>query len=269
MMEPCDLSVDELTVRFGGLVAVDGLSLHAPPGAITGLIGPNGAGKTTTFNACTGFVKATAGSLRLGEDNLGNRGPSARAQLGLGRTFQRMELWNNMTVWQNVALGPECFYSGQRPWGQILGARGQRAQIQERSEHAVELCGVKNLVDRAVGDLSTGQRRLVELARAMATPFRFLLLDEPSSGLDGHESERFGEILAQLVADTGLGILLVEHDMALVSAICRYVYVLDFGRLIFEGTMAEAMNSELVRDAYLGTGGPGAMSADEEVAANA
>jgi len=197
--------------------------------------------------------------------------PSARAQLGLGRTFQRMELWNNMTVWQNVALGPECFYSGQRPWGQIVGARGQRAQIQERSEHAVELCGVKNLVDRAVGDLSTGQRRLVELARAMATPFRFLLLDEPSSGLDGHESERFGEILTQLVADTGLGILLVEHDMALVSAICRYVYVLDFGRLIFEGTMAEAMSSELVRDAYLGTGGAGVLGADtdEEVAANA
>jgi ABC-type branched-subunit amino acid transport system ATPase component len=273
-VEPCDLTVDDLTVRFGGLVAVDGLSLHAPPGAITGLIGPNGAGKTTTFNACTGFVKAGGGSLKLGEDSLAHRGPSARAQMGLGRTFQRMELWNNMTVQQNVALGPECFYSGQRPWGQVLGARWQRAQIQERTDHAVELCGVKALAHRAVGDLSTGQRRLVELARAMATPFRFLLLDEPSSGLDGHESERFGEILAQLVADTGLGILLVEHDMALVSAICRYVYVLDFGRLIFEGTMAEAMSSELVRDAYLGTGGPGVLSAgepgaDEEVAANA
>jgi ABC-type branched-subunit amino acid transport system ATPase component len=179
-----------------------------------------------------------------------------------------------MTVWQNVALGPECFYSGQRPWGQVLSARWQRAQIQERTTHAVELCGVKGLAHRAVGDLSTGQRRLVELARAMATPFRFLLLDEPSSGLDGHESERFGEILTQLVTTTGLGILLVEHDMALVSAICRYVYVLDFGRLIFEGTMTEAMSSELVRDAYLGTGGPGALSVedsgtDEEVAASA
>jgi ABC-type branched-subunit amino acid transport system ATPase component len=268
MMEPCDLAVDGLTVRFGGLVAVDNLTLQAPSGAITGRIGPNGAGKTTTFNACTGFVKATAGSLRMGEDSLAHRGPSARAQLGLGRTFQRMELWNNMTVQQNVALGPECFYSGQRPWGQLFGARGQRTQIQERTNHAVDLCGVKNLAHRAVGDLSTGQRRLVELARAMATPFRFLLLDEPSSGLDGHESERFGEILTQLVADTGLGILLVEHDMALVSAICRYVYVLDFGRLIFEGTMAEAMRSELVRDAYLGTGGAGALT-DEEVAAHA
>jgi ABC-type branched-subunit amino acid transport system ATPase component len=101
----------------------------------------------------------------------------------------------------------------------------------------------------------------------MATPFRFLLLDEPSSGLDGHESDRFGEILTQLVTETGLGILLVEHDMALVSAICRYVYVLDFGRMIFEGTMTDAMSSELVREAYLGTGGSGVLA--QEVSANA
>lgn len=253
-MEPCVLDVDGLTVRFGGLVAVDGLSLHAPPGGITGLIGPNGAGKTTTFNACTGFVKATTGSVRLGLEDLAHHGPAARAKKGLGRTFQRMELWNNMTVRENVALGPECYYSGLRPWGQILNARWQRAAIAERSAHAIEFCGIGDLLHRQVGDLSTGQRRTVELARAMATPFRFLLLDEPSSGLDAHESERFGEILTQLVDETGLGILLVEHDMALVSAICSYVYVLDFGRLIFEGTTPEAMSSALVRDAYLGTG---------------
>ena len=261
-MEPCDLAVDDLSVRFGGLVAVDKLSLHAPPGVITGLIGPNGAGKTTTFNACTGFVKATKGSVKLGPDSLAHQGPAARAKKGLGRTFQRMELWNNMTVWDNVTLGPECYYSGLRPWGQVLGSRWQRTAILERSTHAVELCGISELVNRPVGDLSTGQRRSVELARAMATPFRFLLLDEPSSGLDAHESERFGEILTQLVAETGLGILLVEHDMALVSAICRYVYVLDFGRRIFEGTMAAAMSSELVRDAYLGTGSQAQVTAD-------
>ena len=264
MIEPCDLSVDDLSVRFGGLVAVDHISLHARPGGITGLIGPNGAGKTTTFNACTGFVKAATGTLRLGLDSLAHHGPAARAKMGLGRTFQRMELWNNMTVRENVALGPECYYSGLRPWGQIVGARWQRAEIRERSTYAVELCGIEALGDRPVGDLSTGQRRLVELARAAATPFRFLLLDEPSSGLDGHESERFGEILTQLVADTGLGILLVEHDMALVSAACGYVYVLDFGRLIFEGTMTEVMSSELVRDAYLGTGDPGLQSDDHD-----
>ncbi len=264
-MQPCDLAVDDLSVRFGGLVAVDQISLNAPHGAITGLIGPNGAGKTTTFNACTGFVKATTGSVRLGEDSLVHHGPAVRAKMGLGRTFQRMELWNNMTVRENVALGPECYYSGLRPWGQVMGARWQRASIAERTTHAVELCGIAPLMDRAVGDLSTGQRRTVELARAMATPFRFLLLDEPSSGLDAHESERFGEILTQLVDETGLGILLVEHDMALVSAICRYVYVLDFGRMIFQGTMAEAMSSEIVRDAYLGTGDLGGLSPDEAV----
>jgi ABC-type branched-subunit amino acid transport system ATPase component len=261
-MQPCDLSVNDLSVRFGGLVAVDQLSLHAPPGVITGLIGPNGAGKTTTFNACTGFVKATAGSVKLGQDNLGRHGPAARAKKGLGRTFQRMELWNNMTVRDNVALGPECYYSGLRPWGQVLGSRRQRSAISERSTHAIELCGLSDLLSRPVGDLSTGQRRRVELARAMATPFRFLLLDEPSSGLDAHESEGFGRILTQLVEDTGLGILLVEHDMALVSAICRYVYVLDFGRLIFSGSMAEVLESEVVRDAYLGTHAQAPVSAD-------
>jgi ABC-type branched-subunit amino acid transport system ATPase component len=261
--QPCDLAVEHLSVRFGGLVAVDDVSLHAAPGAITGLIGPNGAGKTTTFNACTGFVRAGAGSkVRLGEHNLVHRGPAARAELGLGRTFQRMELWNSMTVAQNVALGPECFYSGLRPWGQLLSTRGQRADIRHRATHAVDLCGIQALAGRTVGELSTGQRRLVELARAVATPFRFLLLDEPSSGLDHHESERFGEILTQLVDETGLGILLVEHDMALVRAICRYVYVLDFGRLIYEGTMAEAMGSEVVRDAYLGTDSKARVTAD-------
>ena len=261
--QPTDLEIEHLSVRFGGLVAVEDVSLRAAPGAITGLIGPNGAGKTTTFNACTGFVKAGAGSkLRLGEHNLVHRSPSARAELGLGRTFQRMELWNSMTVAQNVALGPECFYSGLRPWGQVLSTRGQRADIRRRTVDAVELCGIQSMADRTVGELSTGQRRLVELARAVATPFRFLLLDEPSSGLDHHESERFGEILTQLVDSTGLGILLVEHDMALVSAICRYVYVLDFGRLIFEGTMAESMASELVRDAYLGTASQNPVTAD-------
>ena len=265
-MEPCGLTVDDLSVRFGGLVAVDKLSLHAPPGVITGLIGPNGAGKTTTFNACTGFVRATTGSVRLGAESLAHHGPAVRAKKGLGRTFQRMELWNNMTVRENVALGPECYYSGLRPWGQILNVRWQRAAIAERSAHAIEFCGISDLLHRQVGDLSTGQRRTVELARAMATPFRFLLLDEPSSGLDAHESERFGQILTQLVDETGLGILLVEHDMALVSAICRYVYVLDFGRLIFEGTTAEAMGSELVRDAYLGTG---SSRSQEEVSADA
>jgi ABC-type branched-subunit amino acid transport system ATPase component len=264
MSELPDLSVEHLTVRFGGLTAVNDVSLHAPPGSITGLIGPNGAGKTTTFNACTGFVSASAGTLRLGGARLNHHGPAARAEMGLGRTFQRMELWDNMTVVENVALGPECFYSGQRPWGQLFGSRHQRRDIAQRAQAAMERCEIDHLASRTAGDISTGQRRLVELARAMASPFHFLLLDEPSSGLDVHETARFGRILSDFVADTGIGILLVEHDMALVAAVCSYMYVLDFGRLIFSGTTADTLDSEVVRAAYLGTEGGGVLATPAE-----
>jgi ABC-type branched-subunit amino acid transport system ATPase component len=268
MIDLPDLSVEHLTVRFGGHIALNDVSLHAAPGTITGLIGPNGAGKTTTFNACTGYVSASGGTLRFGGRDLHHRGPPARAEMGLGRTFQRMELWDSMTVAENVALGPECFYSGQRPWGQLFGSRHQRRDIAARSGAAIERCDIAHLANRTVGNISTGQRRLVELARAMASPFRFLLLDEPSSGLDVHETDRFGEFLVDYVADTGVGILLVEHDMALVAAVCSYLYVLDFGRLIFSGTTADTLASEMVRGAYLGTEGITHPAVLDEAAAN-
>jgi ABC-type branched-subunit amino acid transport system ATPase component len=236
-----DLTVDRVTVRFGGLVAVDDVSLHAPAGTITGLIGPNGAGKTTTFNACTGLVSASSGSVRLGEESLNHRGPATRASRGLGRTFQRMELFDSMTVKENVALGPESLFSSRHPWGQLFSPRRETRNIEERARAAMELCGIAELSRRIAGDLSTGQRRLVELARAVASPFRFLLLDEPSSGLDVHETERFGEILVAFVAET----------------VCSTIYVLDFGRLIFYGSTAETLASDVVQAAYLGSEGTG------------
>ncbi|HEY1828492.1 MAG TPA: ABC transporter ATP-binding protein [Acidimicrobiales bacterium] len=247
------LSVENLTVTFGGLTAVDDVTLHAQAGAITGLIGPNGAGKTTTFNACTGVVSATHGRIHLGEHALNRHQTARRAALGLGRTFQRMELFDSMTVAENVALGPEAFLAARRPWSQLVCPPRARRDIAERARSAVERCGLMALTSSLVADLSTGQRRLVELARAMATPFRFLLLDEPSSGLDVRETERFGQILAEFVADGGTGILLVEHDMALVASVCSYIYVLDFGNLIFEGPSADVIASETVRAAYLGS----------------
>ena len=248
-----DLTVDGLTVRFGGLVAVNGVSLHGPAGVITGLIGPNGAGKTTIFNACTGVVPAATGRIALGGRDLQHLSTAARASTGLGRTFQRMELFDSMTVAENVALGPEAFDAARRPWSQLGGTRANRRAIADRSRDALARCGLEGLAPSLVGDLSTGQRRLVELARAMATPFRFLLLDEPSSGLDVLETERFGEIVRQFVAETGTGIVLVEHDMALVAAVCGYLYVLDFGTLIFEGSASEVLSSDIVRAAYLGS----------------
>ncbi len=247
-----DLRVEELTVRFGGLTAVGNLSLHAGAGTITALIGPNGAGKTTTFNACTGVVKASTGRVWLGEQRLDRMPTPARAAAGLGRTFQRMELFDSMTVIQNVSMGPEAVFSSRRPWGQFFAPSSERREIARRAREAISRCGLENVATRRVRDLSTGQRRLVELARAIASPFRFLLLDEPSSGLDVHETEEFGAVLTRHVAETGIGVLLVEHDMALIADVSTDVYVLDFGRRIWSGPTSEAMTSEVVRAAYLG-----------------
>jgi ABC-type branched-subunit amino acid transport system ATPase component len=135
----------------------------------------------------------------------------------------------------------------------LASSRQCRRLVADRADEAIERCGIGQLFKSRVGELPTGQRRLVELARAIATPFRFLLLDEPSSGLDVRETEHFGQIIADLVAERGIGILLVEHDMALVAKVCTYIYVLDFGQLIFEGSTSDVLSSETVRAAYLGS----------------
>ncbi len=247
-----DLDVQNVTVRFGGIVAVNDATLYAKGGEITGLIGPNGAGKTTFFNACTGRNHPQSGTVRLGDQDLHGHRSSRRAHHGLGRTFQRMELFESLTVLENVRTGPAAFYSSSRPLGLIYSNRQETKQIRRRADTAMEHCNITRLQNQVVGDLSTGQRRLVELARAIATPFTFLLLDEPSSGLDVHETHAFGMVLANWVEETGHGILLVEHDMALVSEICQQIHVLDFGKIIYQGTTKEALSSDLVKAAYLG-----------------
>jgi ABC-type branched-subunit amino acid transport system ATPase component len=157
-----------------------------------------------------------------------------------------------MTVRTNVALGLEARLVAGNPLRQVLASPGQQRQIAAATDQALEICGIGPIADRRTATLSTGQRRLLELARVLAGGFRLLMLDEPSSGLDEEETHHFGQILTRIVADRQLGILLVEHDMALVMAICDYIYVLDFGQLIFEGTPAETQASPVVRAAYLG-----------------
>jgi ABC-type branched-subunit amino acid transport system ATPase component/branched-subunit amino acid ABC-type transport system permease component len=246
------LQARDIRVRFGGLVAVDGVSVEAPPGRITGLIGPNGAGKTTMFNACSGLITPSRGQVSISDHSVSRRGPAARARLGLGRTFQQMELFDSLTVRENVELGAEGGNAGPNPARHLTSAPRTRRLVRDRASEAIARCDLTDLADRTAGSLSTGQRRLVELARCLAGPFRILLLDEPSSGLDRAETVRFGEILQQAVAERGIGILLVEHDMALVTDICDYVYVLDFGKPIFQGNPAEVMSSPVVKAAYLG-----------------
>ena len=254
LVDTPDLIVEDLTVRFGGLVAVDDVSLRARGGVITGLIGPNGAGKTTTFNACTGLNSPSAGTVHLGDRKLDGHSSAWRARLGLGRTFQRMELFDTMTVGENIGLGREALQAGRRRWtGRLFATPTEGALCQDEAQRAMQHCGIGHLAASTVGDLSTGQRRLVELARAMAGGFRFLLLDEPSSGLDVSETDQFAGILKGLVEREGIGILLVEHDMALVRAVCSYIYVLDFGRLIYQGTAADVLSAEIVKAAYLGS----------------
>jgi ABC-type branched-subunit amino acid transport system ATPase component/branched-subunit amino acid ABC-type transport system permease component len=247
-----ELSVDALRVRFGGLVAVDGVTLAAPAGRITGLIGPNGAGKTTILNACSGVLRPSGGRIKIDGANASASGASQRARRGLGRTFQQMELFDTLTVRQNVALGAEGRYADWNPLSHLVATPGQRRHVRAAASEAMALCGLQPIADATVGTLPAGQRRLVELARCLAGSFHILLLDEPSSGLDRAETRRLGEILRAVVAERGTGILLVEHDMSLVTEVCDHIYVVDFGQLIFEGTPAEMIASPVVQAAYLG-----------------
>jgi len=246
------LRVDGVTVRYGGLVAADHISLTAAAGKITGLIGPNGAGKTTVFNACAGAVHTASGSVYLNGERFDGLGPAVRARRGLGRTFQQMELFDSLRVRDNVALGCEGGYAGRNPLDHLFSRRRQRAAVRQRTSAALDMCGIAELADTPVRNLATGQRRLVEMARCLAGRFTMLLLDEPSSGLDPVETRHFGEILTRAVRARNVGILLIEHDMALVNQVCDYVYVVDFGKNLFDGTAAQASASDVVRAAYLG-----------------
>jgi ABC-type branched-subunit amino acid transport system ATPase component/ABC-type branched-subunit amino acid transport system permease subunit len=247
------LQIRGLRVQFGGLVALDGLNLDAPMGKITGLIGPNGAGKTTAFDGICGLNSPTTGTVSLHGQSITRSSPPARAKVGLGRTFQQMQLYDSLSVLENVSLGREAAFAGRNPLTQLFSRRSEKARIRAAAWAAMRACGIEELADRKVGGMSTGQRRLVELARCLAGPFNMVLLDEPSSGLDAKETAAFGVVLRNAVRDRGIGILLVEHDMSLVMSVCDYIFVLDFGNLVFQGTPAEVAASPLVRAAYLGS----------------
>jgi len=252
-----ELAADGVTVRFGGLVAVDGVSVAARRGRITGVIGPNGAGKTTLFDACSGLNSLSSGQILLGDQDVSRRRPSVRARLGLGRTFQQVQLCEPLTVEENVRIGSEAGMVGASAFRHVFRSQPQRRDTDARSAEAMELCGISALASRRVDALPTGQRRLVELARCLAGNFSILLLDEPSSGLDQGETQAFGRLLRRAVTERAVGVLLIEHDLSLTMGICDDLYVLDFGKLIYQGTPAAARESSQVRAAYLGDVVPG------------
>jgi ABC-type branched-subunit amino acid transport system ATPase component/branched-subunit amino acid ABC-type transport system permease component len=250
--EAAGLEIRDLSVRFKGVVAVEHLDLLAPGGQITGLIGPNGAGKTTTFDFCSGLVEPVSGRLLLNGRDLSSMSPAARARHGLGRTFQRINLFDSLTVRENVELGCEGALAGAHLVTHVVAPPRQARLTAEAAQAALDLVGISALAGRDVRSLSTSEKRLVELARCLAGNFDFLLLDEPSSGLDVAETIHFGATLTRVVDEREVGVLLVEHNMALVQDVCSYLYVLEFGRLIFAGEPAAAVQSRAVRTAYLG-----------------
>jgi len=249
------LLAEGVTIRFGGLTAVDDATIEVPEGGFIGLIGPNGAGKTTMFNAISGFLSPTRGRIMFEGRDVTSMGPSARARLGMGRTFQKLELFGRMSVFDNLMVAAESAESKLDIVSDILSLprrhteEARCARIAEDMLQALDLGWAR---DRRAAELPVGHARILELGRALCTRPKLMLLDEPSSGLDSEETRAFGTLLKRVNEEMGTSILLVEHDMDLVMDVCKSLYVLDFGRLIAQGAPKEIVKDPAVRAAYLG-----------------
>jgi ABC-type branched-subunit amino acid transport system ATPase component len=236
---PALLSVRDLRVAYGGVVAVDKVSFDVPEGAIVGLIGPNGAGKTTMVDALSGFASYT-GNVTFHGDDLAGMKPHRRVKQGLSRTFQAIELYEDLAVEENLEVGLAS------------GRQGHGAHALKSLNETCEVLGLSDVRERPAGELSQGQRQLVSIGRAMVAKPKLLLLDEPAAGLDSQESEWLGLRLRDVRA-TGVTILMVDHDVNLVLNLCDYIVVLDFGQVIATGTPNEIRTDPAVIKAYLGS----------------
>jgi ABC-type branched-subunit amino acid transport system ATPase component len=246
------LEARDIGVQYGGVRAVDGVSITVEAGQVVGLIGPNGAGKTSFIDAITGFTRST-GSVRLDGEELSHLSPAERARRGMARTWQAVELFDDLTVGENLAVA-------SRP----AGLRGRsRGEDRAAARDILATLGLADAHDKLPSELSHGQRKLTGIARALSAQPKLLLADEPAAGLDTGESTAFAGRLRR-VAERGVGVLLIDHDMGLVLSVCDYVYVIEFGCPLAEGTPAQIRTDPAVITAYLGTEVPDAVA--EEVA---
>jgi branched-chain amino acid transport system ATP-binding protein len=251
MKAPSDtalLRLDGISKSFGGIRALSDVTCDVRQGKIIGVIGPNGAGKTTLFNVITGAYRADAGYIHFFDDAI-NRWPSYRiARAGIARTFQNIRLFAGMTVWEHLLVAQPHREAALR---RLSPTRWADPAAQKRAEEVLGFFGLEGVRDRTARSLPYGIQRKVEMARALTASPKLLLLDEPVAGMNYDEAEEVRELLLRLRAN-GLSILLIEHDMTFVMNLCDYLYVLDFGALIAEGTPAEVRSNPAVLDAYLG-----------------
>ena len=243
------LDVAGLRVTYGGVVAVSDVDLQIDEGTIYGLIGPNGAGKTSMVDALTGYTRAAAGRITFNGRDIGALRPYRRARLGLARTFQSVELFDDLTVEENLLVASEhvTVASALRD---LFGP--QRPPDRTGVDWAISVCGLEDVAARHPSEISLGRRKLVGIGRALARQPRLVLLDEPAAGLDENETADLARLIRRLADERNMGVLLVEHDVNLVMSICDRVVVIDFGSVIASGTPSEIGGDQAVREAYLG-----------------
>ncbi len=246
------LEATDITKTFAGIHALDAVSLRVEPGERVGLIGPNGAGKTTFFNCVLGVLRPDRGKVVLNGEDVGRLRVHQRARRGIGRTFQRIELFAELSVREHLLIAERTRRGDGKLWKDLIGLGRPRRDEIERCDAVLELLGLRDLADEPIERLSLGKGRLVEVGRALMTEPSLLLLDEPSSGLDREETAALAKTLRSVQDERGFAILLVEHDVELVSSFTERSYVLDFGTLIAEGATGDVLQDPVVRRSYLG-----------------